>query len=86
MLALGHEYTNRYGKEHLSIIKCKEPLKLAPINMPTYEFEQPPQCMPDEYKDPCSIQAYWNYYIGEKHVVVNHNKEILYEQRPQETY
>ena len=86
MLALGHEYTNRYGKEHLSIIKCKEPLSLAPINMPTYEFEQPPQCMPDEYKDPCSIQAYWNYYIGEKHVVVNHNKEQLYEQRPQETY
>jgi len=86
MLALGHEYTNRYGKEHLSITKCKEPLKLAPINMPTYQFEQPPQCMPDEYKDPCSIQAYWNYYIGEKHVVVNHNKEILYEQRPQETY
>jgi len=86
MLALGHEYTARYGKEHLSIIKCKEPLSLAPINMPTYEFEQPPQCMPDEYKDPCSIQAYWNYYIGEKHVVVNHNKEQLYEQRPQETY
>ena len=86
MLALGHEYTNRYGKEHLSIIKCKEPLRLAPINMPTYEFEQPPQCMPDEYKDPCSIQAYWNYYIGEKLVVVNPNKEILYEQRPQETY
>ena len=86
MLALGHEYTHRYGKVHKSIIKCKEPLRLAPINMPTYEFEQPPQCMPDEYKDPCSIQAYWNYYIGEKHVVVNHNKEILYEQRPQETY
>jgi len=86
MLALGHEYTKRYGKEHLSITKCKEPLRLAPINMPTYEFEQPPQCMPDEYKDPCSIQAYWNYYIGEKHVVVNLNKEKLYEQRPQETY
>ena len=86
MLALGHEYTNRYGKEHLSIIKCKEPLRLAPINMRTYEFEQPPQCMPDEYKDDCSIKAYWNYYIGEKHVVVNHNKEKPYEQRPKETY
>ena len=45
-------------------------------------FEQPPQCMPDEYKDECSVQAYWNYYIGEKHVVVNKNKETVYEQRP----
>ena len=84
MLALGHEYTARYGKEHLSIIKCKEPLSLAPINMPTYEFEQPPQCMPDEYKDPCSIQAYWNYYIGEKHVVA-HPNEMKYYERPTET-
>jgi len=86
MLALGHEYTNRYGKEHLSITKCKEPLKLAPINMPTYKFEQPPQCMPDEYKDPCSIQAYWNYYIGDKKQIANLKTEKLYEQRPQETY
>ena len=84
MLALGHEYTNRYGKKHLSIIKCKEPLKLAPINMPTYEFEQPPQCMPDEYKDPCSIQAYWNYYIGDKHTIAN-KTEMRYYERPIET-
>ena len=84
MLALGHEYTNRYGKEHLSIIKCKEPLRLAPINMPTYKFEQPPQCMPDEYKDPCSIQAYWNYYIGDKHTIAN-KTEMRYYERPIET-
>jgi len=84
MLALGHEYTNRYGKEHLSIIKCKEPLKLAPINMPTYEFEQPPQCMPDEYKDPCSVQAYWNYYIADKHKIAN-KTEMKYYERPIET-
>ncbi len=41
-----------------------------------------PQCMPDEYKDKCSVQAYWNYYIGEKHTVANKNKETIYEQRP----
>ena len=49
-------------------------------------FNQPPQCMPDEYKDTCSIQAYWNYYIGEKHVVANLKTEKLYERRPKETY
>ena len=45
-------------------------------------FNQPPQCMPDEYKDPCSIQAYWNYYIGEKYIVANPKKEKIYERRP----
>ena len=79
MLALGHEYTNRYGKEHLSIIKCIKPLEQHPENIPHEPFEQPPQCMPDEYKDECSVKAYWNYYIGEKHTVANPKTEKIYE-------
>jgi len=86
MIALGDEYTKRYGKTHLSITKCKDFLAIPPKHIQGEEFTQPPQAMPDEYKDECSIQAYWNYYIGEKHVVVNKNKEKLYEQRPKETY
>ena len=86
MMALGDEYTKRYGKTHLSITKCAEILSDAPRGMRNKPFEQPPQCMPDEYKDECSIQAYWNYYIGEKHVVANLKTEKLYEQRPKETY
>ena len=85
MMALGNEYTKRYNKIHLSIIKCRDLVYLPP-DIPTVMFNQPPQCMPDEYKDPCSIQAYWNYYIGEKHVVANLKTEKLYEQRPKETY
>ena len=85
MRALGDEYTKRYNKTHLSITKCKH-LVYPPKNIPTVMFNQPPQCMPDEYKDKCSIQAYWNYYIGEKHVVANLKTEKLYDQRPQETY
>ena len=86
MMALGDEYTKRYGKTHLSITKCKDFLAIPPRHIQGDDWCQPPQAMPDEYKDPCSIQAYWNYYIGEKHVVVNHYKEKPYEQRPQETY
>ena len=86
MIALGDEYKKRYGKTHLSITKCKDFLAIPPRHIQGNDWCQPPQAMPDEYKDPCSIQAYWNYYIGEKHVVVNHNKEKPYEQRPQETY
>ena len=86
MMALGDEYTKRYGKTHLSITKCKDFLAIPPRHIQGDDWCQPPQAMPDEYKTECSIQAYWNYYIGEKHVVVNLNKEKPYEQRPQETY
>ena len=85
MMALGDEYTARYNKTHMSIDKCKH-LNIHPRNIPHETFEQPPQCMPDEYKDECSIQAYWNYYIGEKHVVANLKTEKLYERRPETTY
>ena len=81
MIALGNEYTKRYNKIHLSITKCKDLVYLPP-GIPTVMFNQPPQCMPDEYKDPCSIQAYWNYYIGEKHTIANPKKEKIYERRP----
>ena len=81
MIALGNEYTKRYGKTHLSITKCKH-LWFTPKDIPIKPFEQPPQCMPDEYKDKCSVKAYWNYYISEKHVVANLKTEKIYERRP----
>jgi hypothetical protein len=82
MRALGFEYELRYGKTHMSITKCKH-LVYPPKNIPTVMFNQPPQCMPDEYKDKCSIKAYWNYYIGEKHIVANTNKEKIYTKIPE---
>ena len=86
MMALGDEYTKRYGKIHLSITKCKDFLAIPPRHIQGDDWCQPPQAMPDEYKDKCSIQAYWNYYIGEKHIVANLKTEKLYERRPKETY
>ena len=86
MMALGDEYTKRYGKTHLSITKCKDFLAIPPRHIQGDDWCQPPQAMPDEYKDKCSIQAYWNYYIGEKHIVANLKTEKLYERRPKETY
>ena len=76
MLALGDEYTKRYGKIHLTITKCKKPLELAPINMITKSFKQPPQCMPDEYKNKCSVKAYRNYYTKDKYKVANKNEKL----------
>lgn len=76
MIALGHEYTRRYERIHLTITKCQDALKWAPMGMTTTKFKQPPQCMPDEYKTKCSIEAYWNYYIGDKWKVANKNEKI----------
>ncbi len=85
MMALGAEYKRRYGRKHLSITKCGH-LRAAPIDIPHEPFEQPPQCMPDEYKADCSLQAYWNYYIGAKRIIENLKTEKTYEERPKETY
>lgn len=64
-LALCREYTHRYGKVHKTekIIKC---LWKAPAAMPTIEWRDPPQCMPEECKVCDTVTAYRNYYIIEK--------------------
>lgn len=62
------EYTYRYDKVH----KCQRELiflQLAriPENIPDVTFTEPTPAMPDQYKVPGnSVQAYHNYYNGEK--------------------
>lgn len=75
-LAIGMEYQKRYGREHLTITKCFDSLVRTPQGMPTYDFVQPPQAMPDEYKDKCSIVAYWRYYIGDKYKIATKSEKI----------
>jgi predicted ATP-dependent endonuclease of OLD family len=77
MLALGAEYTRRYKKTHLTILKCRDVLYTFPKAIDYKSFAQPPQCMPDEYKSECSVDAYWNYYENEKHTVKNNNEELI---------
>ena len=84
-LALCHEYTLRYGKVHLSHIKCRDKVNILPGGMLQTGLTEMPQCMPDEYKNKCSVQAYWNYYIAEKHSVANQKTEKLYDRRPETT-
>ena len=80
MIALGQEYTKRYGKIHMTIDKCRFALSFCPDSITSEQFTEPPQCMPDEYKvEGDSVQAYWNYYIGEKHIVANPKIEKIYE-------
>jgi hypothetical protein len=79
MIALGNEYTKRYNKIHLTITKCAEILQATPAGIPLGTFEEPPQCMPEQYKVAgCSITAYWNYYEQEKHTVAAKNEDLIF--------
>ena len=51
--------------------------------MPDNGFTEPPQCMPDEFKAPSAIHAYWNYYIADKRKIANGN-ETPYDYIPSE--
>ena len=75
-LALGMEYTYRYGKTHASISKLKNVLEPHPINISIGDMTPLAQAMPDEYKDDDPIVAYRNYVIHEKHYAQwNKNRE-----------
>ena len=77
MMALGDEYTRRYGKVHLTIEKCADVLSTPPDGIACIDFIEPPQCMPDEYKADDAVTGYWNYYIAEKQNVANANETII---------
>lgn len=62
---LMREYTFRYGKHHVAE-KLIPYLDNLPKNIKFDGMTPMPQCMPDQYKVPDSIEAYHNYYIGDK--------------------
>jgi hypothetical protein len=75
-LALGMEYTYRYGKTHASVTKLKDALFFHPDNIEDKGLTPLAQAMPDEYKDDNPIVAYRNYVIHEKHYAQwNKNRE-----------
>ena len=67
-IAVGDEYTFRYGKTHASITKLKDALYFHPDNIEDKEgMTTLAQAMPEEYKDEDPTVAYRNYCINEKH-------------------
>ena len=64
---IDEEYKTRFKKQHKSgkVIQCiidNDYYK----NIPDGFFSEPPQCMPDEYKDKDYVTAYRKYYQGAK--------------------
>ena len=61
------EYRFRFNKNHKSYDVISNIINNNYINdIPDGFFKEPPQCMPDEYKDNDYVTAYRNYYKGEK--------------------
>ena len=64
---LCYQYTKRYKKAHkVETSALLQKLQEPPKNIPDVPFYDPPQCMPDEYKNVSPKKAYLNYYLGEK--------------------
>ena len=69
-MALGEEYTYRYGKTHKSIEVIQWCLSNRP-NIKDIDFTTPPLAMPDEYKVDSVVESYRNYYKGAKSEIVS---------------
>lgn len=65
-LALGSEYTFRYGKKHKSVEKLYRGLDQLPGNIPLNAMTPIAQAMPDQYKNEDPVKAYRDYCINEK--------------------
>ena len=46
------------------------------VGIPDIGFTEPPQCMPDEYKDEDYIQGYRDYYWYDKKYFAKWNKGV----------
>ena len=67
LVALGIEYTLRYNKFHKCLyISEKLYMKYSEWKKWDGEFTTPPLCMPEQYKHDNFVEAYRNYYIGDK--------------------
>lgn len=66
-IALGKEYTYRYGKIHASVSKLSKALEPYPENIDNLPMTPVAQAMPDQYKNDNPIVAYRDYCINEKH-------------------
>ena len=64
---INHQYEQRFNKEHKSFRVIETIYDNNYIDdIPDGFFKEPPQCMPDEYKDKDYITAYRKYYQGAK--------------------
>jgi hypothetical protein len=66
-VSINFEYEKRFKKNHKSYRILKYIYDMGDhMAIPNKTFTQPPQCMPDEYKDKDYVTAYRRYYNNDK--------------------
>lgn len=60
------EYQERYGKIHSTYTKLQSHLSIAPDNISSTEWIDPPLCMPEKYWHNNTVLAYRTFYQKEK--------------------
>jgi len=68
-LSISKQYTFRFNKSHKShriLETIDRECKTNTVNIPDIGFTEPPQCMPDEYKNENYVQGYRDYYWNDK--------------------
>lgn len=66
-LALGEEYTFRYGKQHKSVSVIEEAFCQADnVSFPQVERTPFVLCLPDQYKTVSAVESYRTYYREDK--------------------
>jgi len=65
-MALCHEYDHRYNNYHMTTRLMRWLLIVPPKNIPRGKMTPFAQAMPDQYKSQNAVEAYRNYYLGEK--------------------
>ena len=71
------EYTHRYSKTHATDKKLRKTLMSLPKNIPVGYLTPIPQCMPDEFKTDNPVDAYRNYYRGDKAYIAKWTKRPM---------
>lgn len=70
-------YTEIYGKVHLTQTKLLHVLRHQPDGMESKQFEQPPQCMPEEFHSNDSVKSYQDYYRIAKAAILKYKSRNL---------
>ena len=74
-MELCYEYTSRYGRRHKTQQHIEWLFKNIP-NIPDGELTEWPQAMPDTYKNKNVVEAYRQYYKGDKAQIATWKKNI----------
>lgn len=77
LLHLGYEYCREYTYRYEKIHSCQKHILWMTQNIPDLprgKMSLPPQAMPEKYKCENPIEAYRNYYLGEKLHFVRYTK------------